>query len=343
MLNQRTRPSLRTGLFLLVTCLPSFADTVYADAPWPRTISGEQGSVILDHEPTRIVSTSVTLTGALLAIDAPVVGSGATTPNNRVADDQGFLRQWGAIAKARNVQRIYIGEANAEAVAGQAPDLILISATGGDSALALYEQLSSIAPTLVVNYDDKSWQQLETLLGQATGHEAQADRLIEAFAKRQAQLRNNLVLPPQPVSAFVYNPAARQANIWTAASPQGQLLEQLGFTLAAPLPALANSQSMGKRKDIIQAGGERMAEALTGQTFLMFSAEPAETQALLSNTLLAHLPAIHHQRVYALGTDTFRLDYYSANHLLDRLQAQFGKDVAVTQPRAGTAEASASN
>ncbi len=32
------------------------------------------------------------------------------------------------------------------------PDLILISATGGDSALALYDQLSAIAPTLVINY-----------------------------------------------------------------------------------------------------------------------------------------------------------------------------------------------
>lgn len=340
---QRHCPSLRTGLCMLAVCLALLANTVHADATWPRTVTSEQGSVVLNHAPTRIVSTSVTLTGALLAIDAPVIASGATTPNNRVADDQGFLLQWGAIAKARRVQRLYIGEANAEAVAGQAPDLILISATGGDSALALYEQLSSIAPTLVVNYDDKSWQQLATLLGQVTGHEAQADRLFEAFAKRQAQLRNNLVLPPQPVSAFVYNPAARQANIWTAASPQGQLLEQLGFTLAELAPALAHSQSMGKRKDIIQAGGERMAEALTGQTFLMFSAEPGETQALLSNTLLAHLSAIQNQRVYALGTDTFRLDYYSANHLLDRLQAQFGKETVATQPRAGTAEASASN
>lgn len=318
-------PALRTGLCLLAACLPLLAGTARADDGWPRTVSGEHGSVVIDHAPQRIVSTSVTLTGALLAIDAPVIASGATTPNNRVADDQGFLRQWGAIAKARNVQRLYIGEANAEAVASQAPDLILISATGGDSALALYDQLSAVAPTLVVNYDDKSWQQLEQLLGQATGHEAQATKLIAAFAQRQALLRKQLVLPPQPVSAFVYNPAARQANIWTAASPQGQLLEQLGFTLSTPSPALANSQNMGKRKDIIQAGGEHMADALEGKSFLMFAAEPADTQALLGNSLLAHLPAIQGQQVYALGADTFRLDYYSANHLLDRLQAQFGK------------------
>ncbi len=40
-------------------------------------------------------------------------------------------------------------------VAAQMPDAILISATGGDSALALYDQLSAIAPTLVINYDDQ--------------------------------------------------------------------------------------------------------------------------------------------------------------------------------------------
>lgn len=66
------------------------------------------------------------------------------------------MRQWGDIAKQRKVARLYIGEPSAEAVAAQMPDLILISATGGDSALALYDQLSAIAPTLIINYDDKA-------------------------------------------------------------------------------------------------------------------------------------------------------------------------------------------
>ncbi|WP_287812706.1 Fe2+-enterobactin ABC transporter substrate-binding protein, partial [Pseudomonas sp.] len=280
-------PSLRATLCVLAACLPLLAQ---ADAGWPRTVSGEHGSVVLDHAPKRIVSTSVTLTGALLAIDAPVVASGATVPNNRVADDQGYLRQWGAIAKARQVQRLYIGEANAESVAMAAPDLILVSATGGDSAMALYDQLSAIAPTLVVNYDDKSWQQVEQLLGQATGHEAQADALVKAFTERQAQVRKSLTLPPQPVSAFVYNPAARQANVWTRDSSQGQLLEQLGFQLASPSPAVASSQTMGKRKDILQLGGEHLSAGLTGSTWLLFANEAADADAVKANALLANLP-----------------------------------------------------
>lgn len=70
------------------------------------------------------------------------------------------------------------------------PDLILISATGGDSALALYDQLSTIAPTLIINYDDKSWQSLLTQLGEITGHEKQAAERIAQFDKQLAAAKS---------------------------------------------------------------------------------------------------------------------------------------------------------
>lgn len=163
----RLAPLYRNALLLTGLLLSGIAAVQAAD--WPRQITDSRGTHTLESQPQRIVSTSVTLTGSLLAIDAPVIASGATTPNNRVADDQGFLRQWSKVAKERKLQRLYIGEPSAEAVAAQMPDLILISATGGDSALALYDQLSTIAPTLIINYDDKSWQSLLTQLGEITG------------------------------------------------------------------------------------------------------------------------------------------------------------------------------
>ncbi len=99
------------------------------------------------------------------------------------------------MAKQRHVKRLYIGEPNAEAIAAQAPDLIIVSATGNDSALKLVSQLSAIAPTLVVNYDDKSWQDVVTLLGQATGHEAQAAQRVKEFDDREAALKQAITLP----------------------------------------------------------------------------------------------------------------------------------------------------
>lgn len=310
------------SLLLMSIFISGLSSATAAD--WPRQVTDSRGTHQLDHKPQRIVSTSVTLTGSLLAIDAPVVGSGATTPNNRFADDQGFLRQWGEIARQRNVARLYIGEPNAEAVAAQMPDLILISATGGDSALALVDQLSAIAPTLVINYDDKSWQTLLTQLGDITGQEQQAAARITEFNQQLAKVKARMTLPPQPVSALVYNPAAHNANLWTKDSAQGQLMEQLGFALA-PLPAgLQGSQSQGKRHDIVQLGGENLAAGLNGEALFLFASDQKDADALAANPLLAHIPAVQNKRVYALGAETFRLDYYSATRVLQRLATLFG-------------------
>ncbi|WP_446027771.1 Fe2+-enterobactin ABC transporter substrate-binding protein [Lelliottia amnigena] len=307
---------LLAGLFVL-----GLTSAIAAD--WPRQVTDSRGVHTLESKPTRIVSTSVTLTGSLLAIDAPVVASGATTPNNRVADAQGFMRQWGDIAKKRQVSRLYIGEPSAEAVAAQMPDLILISATGGDSAMALYDQLSTIAPTLVINYDDKSWQELLTQLGTLTGHEKQAAARIAEFDQQLTLVKQQMKLPPQPVNALVYTAAAHSANLWTAESAQGKFLQQLGFQLAELPAGLNTSKSQGKRHDIIQLGGENLAAGLNGQGLLLFAGDQKDVDAIYANPLLAHLPAVQNKRVWALGTETFRLDYYSAMLVLERVNALF--------------------
>lgn len=296
--------------------------TSQAAEQWPREINGANGTLTLQQAPQRIVSTSVTLTGSLLAIDAPVIASGATAPGSRLADKQGFFRQWGNVAAQRGVKRLYIGEANAEAIAEQAPDLIVVSATGNDSAIKLVDQLSTIAPVLVINYDDKSWQQVVQELGEATGHEGKANEIVQAFDRREAALRKQLTLPPQPVTAMVYNAGGRSTNIWTPQSAQGKLLQQLGFTLATP-PASQASHSMGKRQDIIQSGGENLAGDLNGQSYLLFAATDADADALMHNPFLADTAAVKAKRVYALGIDTFRLDYFSASNVLTRLEALF--------------------
>lgn len=302
-----------------------FSASAQAAENWPRQVQGANGTVTLEHAPQRIVSTSVTLTGSLLAIDAPVIASGATAPGSRVADAQGFFRQWGDVAKQRGVKRLYIGEPSAEAVAAEAPDLIIVSATGNDSAIKLADQLSAIAPTLVVNYDDKSWQQLVTLLGQATGHEAQAAARVKAFDDREAALKQKLKLPPQPVSAMVWNGDGRAVNLWTGDSAQGKLLQQLGFTLATPPTSLQRGHSMGQRKDIIQLAGENLASGLNGNSYLLFAADEKTAQSVLNNPFLAQTAAVQQKQVYALGAETFRLDFYSASNLLTRLEQLFVK------------------
>lgn len=294
-------------------------------AGWPRHIPSVKGDVVLEHQPKRILSTSVTLTGSLLAIDAPVIASGATMPGYRISDNQGFFSQWGKVAAEKGVKRLYSGEPNLESIAAEKPDLIIVSATGNDSALPFYDRLASLAPTLVVNYDDKSWQEVQRVLAKATGKEAEAEQSIQRYAQREKEVRARLILPPQPVSALVYNPNNHLVNLWTTESAQGKLLESLGFTLAKPPAVVLQASHRLKRRDIIPVSGENLVTGLTGNTALIFAAGEGGKKALLAEPLVANSPAIKNGQVYALGDDSFRLDYYSANNVLTRLEQLFSK------------------
>ncbi|ADZ92054.1 Fe2+-enterobactin ABC transporter substrate-binding protein [Marinomonas mediterranea] len=290
---------------------------------WPRTLMTSKGPVTLDAPPKRIVSTSVTMTGTLLAIKAPVIASGGTVANTSVADRNGFMRQWSDIADKQNLVSLYQREPDAEAIVAQHPDLILISATGGDSARKLYDQLKSIAPTAIIRYDNKSWMQLATLLGDFLGKEDNAKSVITEFESKVQHFKETVTLPAQPTTAMVYYADGTGANIWTDKSAQGRLLKALGFSLAILPESVKGDISMGKRSDIVIATGERLPDAVTGNTLLLFSAEKEQEKKVKSNSYLKDIPAVQQDAVYAVGNDTFRMDYYSASNLIDRLSRLF--------------------
>lgn len=292
---------------------------------WPRTIMTSEGLVTIEKPPSRIVSTSVTMSGTLLAIDAPLIASGATTANTSVASESGFMRQWDSIAKQRGVTPLYQQEPNAEAIIQANPDVIIISAMGADSAMKLYEQLKDIAPTIVIRYDNKDWMQLANIFGDLFGLEEQVQIVINDFEQRLAQTKISIILPPQPTTAMVYYQDSTGGNIWTGESAQGRLLQDLGFILATIPEFIKGDISMGKRDDIIIATGERFPDAVTGNSVLLFSASQEREQAFKENNYLKLLDVVKNNQVYAVGNDTFRLDYYSASNLLTRLQLLFGQ------------------
>ncbi len=292
---------------------------------WPKSISDSYGTIELEKPPKRIVSTSVSITGTLLAINAPLIASGGTRPNTKVSDENGFFKQWNHIAYDRGVKPLYQGVASAEAVAKQKPDLIIVSATGGDSAVKLYKQFSTIAPTLVINYDDKSWQELARLLASITNQETESESTILEFKTKLSSLKNKLTLPPQPVSALVYYGDGRGGNFWTRESAQGRILSALGFTIS-PLPeALKDNHQMGKRKDIVPVNGEKFADAITGNSVLLFAADDSTAQQVKNNKFIAHLTPVKQGYVYSMGNDSFRLDYYSSMNLLSTLESSFSQ------------------
>lgn len=293
------------------------------DADWPRTVETKKGKVTLNKKPTRIVSTSMTLTGTLLAIGAPVVASGATSPNSPISDSQGFFTQWGGIAKQRGVKSLYSGKPNIEAILAEKPDLIIVSSAGNDSAVDQFNRLKSIAPTIVLSYDDSSWQELATVLGRATGHEDDAADVIANFRSALTDAKSRIALPPHPTSALVYHDDG-SGVFWTKKSAQGRLLTGLGFTLAEVPDSAAARSTMGKRSDIVQASAENLHSAAAGKSIVLVSATPKTKKAFESNPTMKDHPAVTGNHVVVTDPDSFRLDYYSSVNMIDTLVKQLG-------------------
>ncbi len=330
------------GVFALSACgsgdgsSEDSSDSASASASsgdWPRTIKDDNGDeVTIDSQPKSIVSTSVTLTGPLLAADAPVKATGITQANTPVSDGKGFFTQWGDVAGQRGVKALSGITTKPEEVAAENPDLIIVSKTGQDSAMEQLDQLKEIgAPVFVVDYADKDWQDVTEKLGEVTGHEQQAEDVVKKYEDKLAEVKDAIELPEQPTTALNYNPSrdgsGSKANIWTDKSAQGRMLKELGFELTTvPDDAKSGSSQMGgQREDIVPVDSENLSKAITGKTAVIFNADEKKVQAFEKDQLVADTDAVKDSRVYAMGLDSFRLDYYSAGNVLDVIEKEFGK------------------
>ncbi|QNG21002.1 Fe2+-enterobactin ABC transporter substrate-binding protein [Rhodococcus triatomae] len=297
--------------------------TASSEGSWPRTITDDRGTVTIDAQPERIVSTSVTLTGSLLSLDAPVIGTG-TQPPSTITDDDGLFLQWADVAKERDVEVLYQGEPNIERITAANPDLIFVSATGADAAAAQYDTLAKIAPVVVLRYDNLSWQDLTEKIAEAVGAEDKARELIAEFDGRVDEARESLtddvLAQSNPVNVLTYN-SPEDSRIFTSESSQGALLESLGLEIAE-LPASITDIDAGDtatRDDVVGVSQELLTQALPGNSTFIINAQQPDADRLLADPTLAATPSVEQGQVYPLGYDSFRLDYYSANLVIDRV------------------------
>lgn len=89
------------------------------------------------------------------------------------------------------------GSVDLEQAWATTPDLIVVSINGADSALAHLSDLQAIAPVIVVNYSNQTWQDLARQLGDALGLEQQAAASITGFDALIASTRTRISLPEE--------------------------------------------------------------------------------------------------------------------------------------------------
>ena len=304
---------------------------------WPRTVDSlvvENGKatpkteqVEIPAKPEKIVSTSVTLTGSLLAVDAPVVASGGAKADP-TSDDKGFFSQWAEEADEQGVKALWQLEPDLQKVAAEDPDLIVVSAKGADTATEQIDELKKIGvPVVVLDYSDKTWGEITTEVGEITGHESEAEESIQSYEDRVAEVKENIGDVEQPVNVVL--PAQEgNLNFMTAESAQGQIIKDLGWELSVPGDDVARTDGdYAGRTDVRQVTGENADKALVGKTVLGINVDGTEPviDKLKAIPTLANADAIKNDRVYELGASAFRIDYFSAMEILDQIEEYFAK------------------
>lgn len=297
-----------------------------AEGEWPRTVATDDGDLTLEARPERIVSTSITLTGALLSIDAPVEATAVTKPNiPELSDANGFFNQWGSVAAERGVKELWsISAPDVEKVISHEPDLIVVAKNSGDSAFDIVDKLREIAPVLVVDYSGATWQDVTKMIAKATGLEGKAEEVIGGFDRRLEEVKGNISVPDEKVSTFIVLPDDTGAAALTDESPQVQILSRLGFAMAEVPDEVKGDTSLGKdRKDIVNLSKENVQKGLLGTVWICVAADDFARNAVENDPAFNTSAAVKSGDVHFTPGETFRIDYYSAMILLDSLEESF--------------------
>lgn len=300
-------------------------------ASFPRTIETQDkdrkpAEITIEKQPERIVSASVSLTGALLALDAPVVGSGGGNPKAPMFEEEtGFAESWEDIAEDKGVEPLYtIGSASAEAILEQDPDLVVMSNVGADTGAEIYDQLKDVVPVQVIDYTDQSWEDTLKEVAESTGLEDKADEVIADYQDAVADAKGEIHIEgPVNVIALAKEGAV---NFFTKESAQGRIFTDLGIELAEPADDLVGTSEQGKdRGDVKAVNAENVPLALDGKSVFVLNLDPSgeADEKVRGNEQLAETPAVSENRVYGLDAEFFRIDPIAAKDLVEHLKEEF--------------------
>ncbi len=247
---------------------------------FPVTVTGADGDLTLDEQPDTIVSMSATATEMLFAI-------GAGDQVEAVDDNSNFPED-------APMTELSSFTPNAEAIAGYAPDLVVLS----DDLNGIVDALDALSvPTLLLPAAetlDDSYEQLETL-GDATGHPKEADAVVADVQDRIAAAVESV--PAEARGLRVYHEL--DPSFYSAASNTfiGSIYAQLGLEniadgapdAAGGYPQLSPEYIAGQAPDLIVLADTKCC------------GETAET--VVQRPAFSTLPAVQEGRILEADDD----------------------------------------
>lgn len=317
------------GVSLLFTACstPAASNTTSSEVAeaTERTVQTEQGEVTIPAEPQRIVVLNYALAGYLYDLDLPVVG----TTSEDFDHDPEFSELWGSGPKDNKTEFVTWGMDgfDLEGVLELEPDLILAGGLGLPGGLASkgYEQLSQIAPTVVVSKDLTTWQeQFEFIADDVLGRGDDYDKRLADYTDRVAEVKAAITVPETPASVLTIT-ADGTPYLLFEDTGLPQELEALGFT-AAPLVEEHKLEPYNPGGDMATLSTEQVGQLLADVPTLFitgFNADTTDVATLAEQPVWAGTRAFSEGHAYDLPYWTVRGDYDKALALLDIIEAQF--------------------
>lgn len=247
--------------------------------------AGDETSV--PANPQRVVTLFNHLTEGLLALNRQPVGT--------VTLEGSFVGYLAPMLEGTEPVGT-IPEPNLEAILALAPDLIL----GGPSHTDIYDQLSRIAPTVLVPEDIFTAEQTLVDLGAVLGLEVQARARVAAFEQTIADAKELLEARLGEVSAVYLSARPEGYRISSSGHSSGKLLHELGFQTDPLAPT--EGWAMLSLETVPQ---------LSADHIFLSEDDPERARELRESPLFANVPAVQANHVYTVDRDLWLLGHSS--------------------------------
>ncbi|MDA4894626.1 ABC transporter substrate-binding protein [Microbacterium resistens] len=306
-------------------CAPT-ATTPAASQATTRTVTTDYGDVEVPARAERIVVLNYALAGYLYDLDQPVA---ATIPEDADAGEGAFSAMWGDGPKEDGTVFLpwSVDGFDLESILALQPDLIIGGGIGFPlfQAEKVYDDLSDIAPTVLVGKELDTWQEQFSFLAEHVfGQKDAYDEFLAAYEKRVDEVKGAITPPPGPVA---YVAMLGDGRAFPLVESVG-LPKELAAVGIEPAPIFADGdfEVYGGGGDMFELSTEQVGQTLTQPTliFMGFNADTTDIESLAKNPVYAALPAFQSGQAHLLPYWTLRGDYDEAMATLDEIEELFG-------------------
>jgi len=225
-----------------------------AAAGFPVTIKNTFGDTTIEKKPERIVTLGWNAQDIVYAlgetpVGMPKVDYGPTAAGTTAWDESHF-------DPAKTTLLDTTDGIPFEKVAQLAPDVILAPYEGFDAAA--YKTLSDIAPTVAYpgNAWQTSWQDQTTIIGQALGKSAEAQKLIDGIKELTAKVAAEH--PEFKGKTITVASFGAENYVYMPTDPRVQILNEMGFVNAPGVEALQETNT--KKEFAVTISKEKVAD-----------------------------------------------------------------------------------